>query len=25
MPGWKDNFIRLFESIKEAVDVGIKN
>jgi MinD superfamily P-loop ATPase len=24
MPGWKDNFIRLFESIKEMVDTGIK-
>jgi MinD superfamily P-loop ATPase len=24
MPGWKDNFIRLFDSIKEMVDTGIK-
>jgi MinD superfamily P-loop ATPase len=24
MPGWKDNFTRLFESIKEMVDTGIK-
>lgn len=24
MPGWRDNFIKLFESIKQTVDTGIK-